>query len=126
VAVSILTGAGVVAFGLLVGALSALMGIGGGVALVPFIVLVLDRAQQTAEGTSLLVILPTALAGVLAHQRRGYVSLKQALALGAGGAGGALGGAAVALTTPGSVLETGVGVLVIVVGGWLIVRARRA
>ena len=56
---------GIAIFGIVVGLLSALFGIGGGVAMVPFMVLLLHRSPHLAEGTSLLVIIPTAIAGVM-------------------------------------------------------------
>lgn len=87
----------VVAAGLVTGVLSALFGVGGGLVMVPFMVLVLDRSQHVAEGTSLLVIVPTAIVGVVAHLRRGYVSFRHAALLAAGGIAGAWVGAEIAL-----------------------------
>ena len=49
--------------GLLAGVLSGLFGVGGGVLLVPAMVIVLGYGQHLAQGTSLLVIIPTAIAG---------------------------------------------------------------
>jgi uncharacterized protein len=88
---------GTAAFGVLVGVLSAMFGIGGGIAMVPFMVLLLERTQHLAEGTSLLVIIPTAIAGVIAHHKRGYVSFRLAGLLAAGGVFGAYLGARLAL-----------------------------
>jgi uncharacterized protein len=113
---------GIVAFGVLVGVLSALFGVGGGIALVPFMVLVLDMTQQTAEGTSLLVIVPTALSGVIAHRRFGFGSLRTAMVIGAGGVVGSWLGATLALRLPASSLSRGFGVLVIAVGLRIVVR----
>jgi uncharacterized membrane protein YfcA len=87
----------VVAAGVLVGVFSALFGVGGGLLMVPFMVLALDESQHLAEGTSLLVIVPTALAGALAHRRHGFVSLRHAALLAAGGVGGVYLGASAAL-----------------------------
>ncbi len=97
---------GVVAFGILVGALSALFGIGGGVVMVPFMVLLLERSQHLAEGTSLLVIVPTAIAGVIAHARRDFVDFRSAAWLAVGGVVGAFVGARVALASSNETLET--------------------
>lgn len=96
---------GTVAFGVGVGLLSALFGIGGGVAMVPFMVLLLERSQHLAEGTSLLVIIPTAIAGVIAHHKRGYVSFRLAGLLAIGGVVGAFFGAKLALSLDQDVLE---------------------
>ncbi len=53
-----------VAFGAVAGVLAGLLGVGGGILLVPFLVLVVGMTQHEAEATSLLVILPTALAAI--------------------------------------------------------------
>ena len=105
-----------VAAGLGVGILAALFGVGGGLLMVPYIVFFLERTQHVAEGTSLAVIVPTAIVGVISHSRRGYVSWKTALLLATGGVFGAVVGARVALETPGELLEALFGVFVICVG----------
>jgi uncharacterized protein len=87
----------VVAAGVLVGILSGLLGVGGGLLMVPFMVLVLNENQHLAEGTSLLVIVPTALAGTIAHWRNGFVSYRHAAALALGGTMGVFVGATLAL-----------------------------
>lgn len=65
--------------GLVAGFLSSLLGIGGGVIAVPILVLVLGLSTKIAVGTSLLVIAPTALLGVLLHLRHGNVNLSYAV-----------------------------------------------
>ena len=114
-----------VVFGIAVGVLSALFGIGGGVVMVPFMVLLLERSQHVAEGTSLLVIVPTAIAGVVAHRRRGYVEFGLAGWLGLGGALGAFAGATLALTIEGVLLEKLFALFLAMMGIRLIVEARR-
>ncbi len=62
--------AGVTA-GLVAGALSGLFGIGGGIVLVPILVLLLGLHQQEAQGITLAVLLlPLGLPAVIAYQRR--------------------------------------------------------
>ncbi len=126
---SVLVTAGVAAFGLLVGAVSGLLGVGGGSLMVPFIVLTLDKSQHFAEAVSLVVIIPTAVAGVLAHLGRGYVSFKHAGLLAVGGVGGAYGGVAVALGIPTDNLRVIFSVFLFIVGVHVIrqgVAQRRA
>lgn len=118
---SFLVAAGVVVAGVAVGALSALFGVGGGILMVPFITLALDETQHLAEGTSLLVIVPTAIAGVIAHNRRGFVSFRQAALLALGGVGGAALGAWLALRLDADLLQRVFGVFVLVMGTRLIV-----
>ena len=109
----------IVVVGVTVGLMSAMFGVGGGVIMVPFIVLVLDRSQHVAEGTSLLVIVPTAIAGVIAHQKRGYVDLPMAAKLAATGMFGALLGARLALTLPPERLKIAFGIFTMLVGSKL-------
>ena len=54
-----------VAFGVVVGVASGLLGVGGGTLIVPFLTLAAGFSQHSAEATSLLVILPTAIVGSL-------------------------------------------------------------
>ena len=68
-----------------VGLLSGFMGVGGGIILVPALTLLFGMGQQTAQGTSLAVILVPAPFGALEHDRHGNVArpLLPGLALGA-------------------------------------------
>jgi len=113
---TLLTGIGIVVFGTFTGVVSALFGVGGGIVLVPFMTIALDLSQHTAEGTSLLVIVPTAVAGVLAHRRHQRIRLRHVLLLAAGGVIGSLAGASVALGIEGEVLERLFGALLALVG----------
>ncbi|MGH8936395.1 MAG: sulfite exporter TauE/SafE family protein [Acidimicrobiia bacterium] len=87
-----------VAIGLVSGFTSGLAGIGGGVVIVPALVLLLGEPQHLAQGTALAVIVPSALMGTLTHLRNGYVLLKGALVLAAGGVLGAQLGSRLALS----------------------------
>ena len=116
---------GTAAFGIGVGVLSAMFGIGGGIAMVPFMVLLLERSQHLAEGTSLLVIVPTAIAGVIAHRKRGYVSFRLAGTLAIGGVVGAFLGARVALSIDADILENVFAIFLIVMGLRIILEGRR-
>ncbi|MDQ3956952.1 MAG: sulfite exporter TauE/SafE family protein [Actinomycetota bacterium] len=106
----------VVAAGVAVGAFAALFGVGGSIVMVPLMTLALEVGQKEAEGTSLLVVIPTALVAAIAHSRRGFVDLGDAAFLGAGGIVGAFAGAQVALGTSGRTLRLVFGVFLIVVG----------
>lgn len=111
---------GIAAFGILVGVLSALFGIGGGLVMVPVMVLLLDASQHLAEGTSLVVIVPTALAGVIAHSRSGFVDFRAAGFLAIGGVVGAIIGARVALASAGGTLQIYFAVFLVLMGARLI------
>jgi uncharacterized protein len=62
--------------GLGVGVLVGLLGIGGGVVLVPAMVYLLGMDQHMAQGTSLLILLPPlGLGALIAYWKRGQVDL---------------------------------------------------
>jgi uncharacterized membrane protein YfcA len=88
-----------IALGLGAGVLSGALGVGGGVVMVPAMVLVMGLTQQTAQGTSLLVILPTAVSGVYQHYRHGLLRERLTIWVGLVGAAGAAGGSFLALHT---------------------------
>jgi uncharacterized membrane protein YfcA len=94
-----------VAFGLFTGAGAGLLGVGGGIMMVPFLTLVAGLPQHAAEATSLLVVLPTAIVASIVLQRRGVGDLSLALRFGVLGAGGGVLGALLALELPAHVLR---------------------
>jgi hypothetical protein len=59
--------------GVLTGFLSGMMGVGGGTIMVPAMVLVLGMDQHTAQGTSLLSMVPAGASGAYTHRRLGNV-----------------------------------------------------
>jgi uncharacterized membrane protein YfcA len=73
--------------------------------MVPFLTLAVGLSQHEAEATSLVVVLPTALAASLALRRRGVGDLGLALRFGVVGAVGGLVGALLALALPASALR---------------------
>lgn len=105
-----------VAFGLLTGATAGLLGVGGGLLIVPFLTLVADVPQHAAEATSLLVILPTSIVASLVLRRRGVGDLGTALRFGVFGAIGGAAGALLALGLSGHTLRIVFAVFVGLVG----------
>jgi uncharacterized membrane protein YfcA len=105
-----------VAVGIGTGVLAGFLGVGGGILLVPFLVLALGMGQHEAEATSLLVILPTAIAASIALRVRGIGDLPVGLALGAIGALAAVVGALLALALPADVLRWIFSALVALIG----------
>ncbi|MDQ6919747.1 MAG: sulfite exporter TauE/SafE family protein [Candidatus Dormibacteraeota bacterium] len=90
--------------GLAVGVLSGVMGIGGGILLVPIMVLGFGFTQHVAQGTSLAAIVPTAIVGAYTHDRAHNVDRGAAIWLSVGGLAGALLGALVAVQLPRELL----------------------
>jgi hypothetical protein len=86
--------------GVAVGIFSGLFGIGGGTIAIPALVLLFSFNQQTAQGTSLLMMVPTALMGAATYWRHQSLNPLAALALMIGGVASAHLGARLALTLP--------------------------
>ena len=116
-----------VVIGIAAGVLSGLLGIGGGLVMVPAMVLVLGFDQHVAQGTSLVVIIPAALSGSITHYRNGRVSVRQAAYVALGGVIGAGLGSLLALSVDDAVLRKLFAGFLIVVGIQIILgRGRRA
>ena len=67
--------------GIVVGIMSGLLGIGGGSIIVPVLVYLFKINIHQAIGTSLLIIIPTAICGSLVHVQHGNVLVKVALGI---------------------------------------------
>jgi uncharacterized membrane protein YfcA len=67
--------------GLGAGSLGGLVGVGGGVVMIPLMVAVLGLGQHRAHGTSLAALVFTGLAGAIAYSTRGHVDVAAAAAL---------------------------------------------
>jgi uncharacterized protein len=113
--------------GALVGFASGLLGVGGGFIMVPIQFFLLTSlgvdpttAIRIAFGTSLAVILPTAISGALGHARRGVVLYRPMILMGISGLIAALIGGTLAAHTPGIYLKTIFGILVLIAGIWML------
>lgn len=63
--------------GLLAGTLSGLVGVGGGIIIVPSLVFFLGYSQHQAQGTSLgLLLLPIGILAVINYYNKGYIDIK--------------------------------------------------
>lgn len=67
--------------GLVSGVASGLFGVGGGIVMVPAMVLLLKVDVKVAIGTSLAVIIPTALSGAFKHSQLGQINWRLAASL---------------------------------------------
>ncbi len=73
-----------IGIGVAAGILSGLFGVGGGILLVPAMVVLLRFEQHRAHATSLAAIVPIAIVGALVFGRADSVDLGAAVVLGAG------------------------------------------
>ena len=113
------------AIGLFAGVLAGLLGIGGGLVMVPAMVLVLGFDQHVAQGTSLLVIIPAALSGSYTHYRNGRISLRDALFLAIGGAVAASIGSVLALNVEDAILRKLFAIFLLAVAARIILTRNR-
>jgi uncharacterized membrane protein YfcA len=81
-----------VGIGLVAGFFSALFGVGGGVVIVPLLLLVCRWDARNATATSLAAIGVTAVSGVVSYAFHGNVDVKYAALVGVPAAFGAVGG----------------------------------
>jgi hypothetical protein len=76
---------GLIALGLAAGILAGLFGVGGGVVIVPVLTIAFGLSLVLAKGTSLAVIIPTAVVGTLRNQRSGLTDLRPGIVVGLAG-----------------------------------------
>lgn len=77
-----LSGIGLVVLGVVTGVMSGLIGVGGGIVVVPALMLLFGTSDLIAKGTSLLMMIPTAVSGTIGNLRRGNVDLVAAAVVG--------------------------------------------
>lgn len=90
--------------GLVAGAFGALLGLGGGVLIVPILTLGFDFSLTAAIGTSLLCVIATSTGAAAINVRAGRADVRLGITLGAGTAVGALTGAVIAGFLPERIL----------------------
>lgn len=70
--------------GLVAGTLGGMIGLGGGIILIPALILIMKLDQQTAQGTSIAVMIPPiGLFAVYNYYKAGYVNIKYAIVIAA-------------------------------------------
>ncbi|GIW82728.1 MAG: hypothetical protein KatS3mg105_4535 [Gemmatales bacterium] len=113
-------------FGIAVGIASGLLGIGGGIVLVPGLVYLFQFTQKEAQGTSLAVLsLPVLLFAAVVYYKRGFVHLPSAGWVALGFVVGAYIGASLVVHVPVHVLRTLFGLVLLYLGFMMIMTTRR-
>jgi uncharacterized protein len=106
----------VLAIGLAAGVLGGFVGVGGGVLIVPALVLLLALPQHVAVGTSLGALLPpVGILGAYEYYRHGDLNITYALLLAAGLLVGAYFGARIAVVVSGLALRRGFAIFLMIV-----------
>ncbi|RKY55078.1 MAG: hypothetical protein DRP89_03960 [Candidatus Neomarinimicrobiota bacterium] len=95
----------VLLIGLIAGVMSGMFGIGGGVIIVPALIIFAGVPQTLANGTSLTaLLLPVAIFAVLAYYRAKLIDIKASALIALGLVTGVFGGAKIALNLPSKTL----------------------
>jgi len=106
---------GLLAVGLIAGALSSMVGIGGGTIIVPALVFLLAFSQKMAQGTSLAIMLPPiGILAVVNYYKAGYVDFRVAALLCVTFLIGSYFGSKFAINLPDSVIKKIFGVFLLV------------
>ena len=106
----------VLLIGTIAGMLGGMIGIGGGLVIVPALVYFLGFSQQSAQGTSLgLIMLPVGILGVLQYYKQGYVDFRVVGLLAIGFVLGSYFGSKIALSVPQDTLKKAFAGLMILV-----------
>jgi uncharacterized protein len=104
--------------GLVAGMLSGLVGIGGGVIIVPALVYLVGFSQHQATGTSLgILLLPAGIFAVMNYYRRGYVDVNVVMLLFAGFLVGGLIGSRMSLSFSESTLKKVFAIALLLIAG---------
>jgi uncharacterized membrane protein YfcA len=114
--------------GFVLGMASGLMGIGGGILLLPILLYGFGLSMRNAAGTGILLLLLTVSVGTFEQALRGYVSLRLAMAILIGSSIGSQLGALTTHFLPNRVLRLIFGILVaatVVMIGWDLARLLR-
>ena len=108
----------VVLIGLAAGVLSGLVGIGGGIIIVPALVYFLGFNQHAAQGTSLgILLLPAGIFAVVNYYKQGYIDLKVVLLLFVGFLIGGFLGSKISLSMSQAALKKVFAIILVLVAG---------
>src|SRR5450759_4784025 len=110
-----------IVIGIITGVMAGMLGIGGAIIMIPALVYLLGISQQTAQGTSLAVMLPPI--GIIAaynYYQAGHVNIRFAIILAIFFLVGSYFGSKLALTIPKNVLKKIFGVLLLLVGATIL------
>jgi uncharacterized membrane protein YfcA len=100
--------------GLLAGTLSGMVGIGGGIIIVPALVFFMGMSQHEAQGTSLAVLLlPVGILAVYYYYNAGYVDIKPSLIIALSFVVGGFVGSKIAISIDQNILKKVFGIFML-------------
>ncbi|MFZ1369334.1 MAG: sulfite exporter TauE/SafE family protein [Ferruginibacter sp.] len=106
----------IILVGVAAGMLSGLVGVGGGIIIVPALVYFIGFSQKTAQGTSLaMIMLPVGIFGVLQYYKQGHVDFRIVGVLAIGFLAGSFFGSRIALSLPQETLKKYFAILMILI-----------
>jgi uncharacterized protein len=101
--------------GLASGTLAGLVGVGGGVIIIPALVYILGFTQKEAQGTSLgILLLPVGILAVVNYYKQGYIDIKAVLIISLAFVVGGFFGSKLALSISQDTLRKAFGTLLLV------------
>lgn len=110
-----------VLIGIGAGVLSGLVGVGGGIIIVPALVFFLGFSQKMAQGTSLgILLLPVGILGVLQFYKQGYINLNVVWIISAAFLFGSYFGSKIALSLPQDTVKKIFAVMMILIAAKLL------
>ena len=118
---TVLGGGALIVIGFVTGTLSGLLGIGGGVVMVPAMVVLFSMPPVLAKGTSVAVIVPSAIVGTLRNRANNNVDLRVGAAIGIAGVVSAVIGSLIASSMSATLSNTMFALLLVTVA---IIQAR--
>lgn len=117
---------GAALLGLFAGTMSGLLGIGGGVIMVPVLVMLFGIPPVIAKGTAVAVTIPTAAMGTWRNRAKKNVDMRSAAILGAGGVVTAVIGGLIANSMPDRISNVLFAVLLLTLAVRLLVETRKS
>ena len=114
-----------VALGVLTGFLSGLLGVGGGVIMVPLLAILIGLEQHLAQGISMLVIIPTSIIGMWQLRKKSLIDYSAALYFAVGSIAGSLISGNMVNEIPENNLRTIFGVFIMLVGVRMLIQYYR-
>lgn len=118
--------AALLAFGAFIGLLGSALGVGGGIFMVPFLVLALDIPIHQAVAASLAAIVATSSAVAAVNVERGLANIRLGVTLEVTAAVGSIAGALLASRLPGAAVQLLFGLTLLPVSALMFLKGRRA